>query len=139
MFSTICSDHESTWEGPLQVYLSEGISPVFPRQRCVLSSAASYTHGPCLKAPRGLSVDPDSLCVCTVVCDCGPACVSTCMCCWRCWERPCPQMQDSGVGGGGRGVSVQAVSRLEGDRQDTDCFAGKGWSLQSRHVPHAHG
>ena len=39
----------------------------------------------------------------------------------------------------GWGVSVQAVSRLEGDRQDTDCFAGKGWSLQSRHIPHAHG
>lgn len=44
-------------------------------------------------------------------------------------------MQDIGVGGG---VSVQAVSRLEGDRQDTDRFAGKGWSLQSRHVPHTH-
>ena len=63
---TMCSDHESTWEGPLQVHLSDGISPVFPPQQRVLSSAISYTDAPCLKAPQSLSVDPDSLCVCVL-------------------------------------------------------------------------
>ena len=62
----MCSDHESTWEGPLQVHLSDGISPVFPLQQRVLSSAISYTDAPCLKAPQSLSVDPDSLCVCVL-------------------------------------------------------------------------